>query len=422
MIKTILLILLAAFALTSIIFIIKSKRLKRRALKKLSKINTVATEKWTTEFLESKRQKTDKLADKTVSKIMARKERGHINQLFDHFVKDNDKLPEAAPPELKEYIAKTSVLPDWADQDLIAFGQQIYIRHGIWISLLLSYKSLPECYACAKGAEVLHKTARLNEKDGSLETYSRRIAETAQFVMFAMSPGGLSLRKRGLVAAQKIRLIHGVVRYYLWQQEWDESQYDKPINQEDMAGTLMSFSALILEGLNELDINLEPVEKEAYFHCWRVIGHIVGLDDDLIPENAADGLKLGHSILNHQMAKSKQGSGLMAALLEFQNQKSKGLMSKKTNIAMMRLMMGKDISDLLDVPNIEQESINKLGKRIKRIARFMEILDHSLIFAMVLQIFTKTFSQMMLNKMTKSKVVNFYIPKSLKKDWINIKR
>jgi hypothetical protein len=97
-------------------------------------------------------------------------------------------------------------------------------------------------------------------------------------------------------------------------------------------------------------------------------------------------------------------------------------MSEKSNVAMMRLMMGEKISDLLDVPKVDQKEIDKLGKRIRRIARIMEFLDHSLVMAMVLQFFTKTVSQMMLNKMTKSKVVNFYIPKSLKIDWINSKR
>ncbi len=422
MIKTIFLLLLVIFIVASIFFVVKSKLLKKRALMKFSKMNTSPTEKWTTSFLEKKRSRTDKLSDDTVNRIMARKERGHINQMFDLIVKDDDHLPDSAPPELKEYFEKTSILPEWADPDLIAFGQQIYIRHGIWISLLLSYKALPECYSCAKGAEVLHRTARLNEHHGSMDTYSRRIAETAQFVMFAMSPGGLSSKKRGMVAAQKVRLIHGVIRYYLWKQNWEIEKYDEPINQEDMAGTLMSFSALIIQALEQIGINLEPVEKEAYFHCWRVIGHIVGLDDDLIPDNAADGLKLGYSIIDHQMAKSQQGLSLMKALLEFQTEKSKGFMDAKKNEAMMRLMMGEKISDLLEVPKVEQKDIDKLGKNIKRIARTMEILDHSLIFAMLLQLFTKISLQLMLNKMTTSKIITFYIPKSLQTDWITNKK
>jgi hypothetical protein len=384
---------------------------------KVEKMNTRASGRWTVEFLEGKRKETDALADSTVKEIMARNEKVRVNHLFEHIVRDRDHLPADAPEELKAYFAKTSALPSWADPDLIALGQQVYIRHGIWISLLLSYKSLPECYACAKGAEVLHRTARLNEQHGSMETYSRRIAETARFVMLAMSPGGLSAQGKGMVAAQKVRLIHAVIRYYLRQQSWDSAKYDEPINQEDMAGTLMSFSALILLGMERLGINLEPVEKEAYIHCWRVIGHVVGLHEDMIPENAADAIQQGVSILDHQMARSEQGSALMKALLEFQDKKSGLMMSSETNVAMMRLMMGREISDLLDVPGVDQKKIDKLELRIKRIARFMEKVDHSLVFAMLLQFFTRILSNLMIRRMTRSKIINFYIPKSLKKDW-----
>ncbi len=405
------------FILFSLIFVVKSKLLKKRALRKVAAMNTQARKSWAVDFLESKRKFTDPLADSTVATIMEKKEEALINHLFEMITRDNNHLSVDAPVEIKEYFQKTAVLPDWADQDLIALGQQVYIRHGIWISLLLSNKSLPECYACAKGAEVLHRTARLNEQHGSMETFSRRIAETAQFVVFAMSPGGLSPNGRGLVAAQKVRLIHGVLRYFLRNQNWDSAQYGEPINQEDMAGTLMSFSALILQGLEQAGIELEPVEKEAYIHCWRVIGHVLGLQDDIIPENAADALLLGNSILNHQIAASEQGSALMKALLEFQDKNSKGVTTSQTNIAMVRLMMGGEISDLLNVPKIEQNIIDKLQVKIKRITRIMEILDHSLVFAMVLQAFTKYMSLFMIKHMTKSKIINFYIPKSLKKDW-----
>ena len=144
-------------------------------------------------------------------------------------------------PKSKTHFQKTSILPEWADEDLIALGQQVYIRHGVWISVLLTFKSLPECYACAKGAEVLFRTGRLNEQNGSLETFSRRIAETAQFVFFSMKPKGLSSDGKGLRATQKVRLIHAVIRYYIKQQGWDVAAYDEPINQEDMAGNAYGF-------------------------------------------------------------------------------------------------------------------------------------------------------------------------------------
>lgn len=410
-------ILLSLFLLFALLYVFWYRNLKARAQKKVATMNVVASSRWTVPFLEEKRNHTDPLADEVVAAIMKKNELAQVNQLFQLFVDDNDRLPDSAPQEIKDYFKDTAKLPSWADPDLIALGQQVYIRHGVWISLLLSYKSLPECYACAKGAEVLYHTARLNERHGSLNAYSRRIAETAQFVFYSMQPGGLTSEGSGLRAAQKVRLIHAIIRYYLKQKNWDAATYNEPINQQDMAGTLMSFSALVLEGMNQLGIVLEPVEQEAYVHCWRVIGHVVGLQSDLIPENAADALKLGHAILDNQIAESEHSKSLMKALLDFQNKNSKPMFNEQGNIAMMRLMMGDKISDMLAVPPIENKHVQKVANKIRRIARIMEVFDKSLVFAMVIQFISKLGLQWMITRMTPTRIINFYLPKSLTQDW-----
>lgn len=410
-------ILLTLFLLIALVYVLWYWNLKARALKKLTTLNVRASDRWTVPFLEEKRNHTDPVADGVVATIMKKNELGQVNHLFKLFVDDNDQLPDSAPQEIKDYFKETATLPSWADPDLIALGQQVYIRHGVWISLLLSYKSLPECYSCAKGAEVLFHTARLNEHHGSLDAYSRRIAETAQFVFYAMQPGGLSSEGSGLRAAQKVRLIHAIIRYYLKQKNWDAATYNEPINQQDMAGTLMSFSALILEGLEQLGIDLEPVEQEAYVHCWRVIGHIVGLHPDLIPENAADALKLGHAILDNQIAESDHSKSLMKALLDFQDKNSKPLFDEQGNIAMMRLMMGDKISEMLGVPAMHPVQVQKLGRKLRRIARVMEFFDKSLVLAMVIQFISKLGLQWMITRMTPTRIINFYLPKSLTQDW-----
>lgn len=410
-------ILLTLFVVISLIYVFWYWNLKARALKKLTTLNVRASDRWTVSFLEEKRNHTDPVADGVVATIMKKNELAQVNHLFQLFVDDNDQLPDSAPQEIKDYFTQTATLPSWADPDLIALGQQVYIRHGVWISLLLSYKSLPECYACAKGAEVLYHTARLNEHHGSLDAYSRRIAETAQFVFYSMQPGGLSSEGSGLRAAQKVRLIHAIIRYYLKQKNWDSSTFNEPINQQDMAGTLMSFSALVLEGMEQLGIVLEPVEQEAYVHCWRVIGHIVGLQADLIPENSADALRLGHAILDNQISESEHSKALMKALLDFQDKTSKPLFDEQGNIAMMRLMMGEKISDMLGVPSLDTHQVQKLGRKLRRIARVMEILDKSLVLAMIIQFISKLGLQWMITRMTPTRIINFYLPKSLTQDW-----
>jgi len=420
MFKIVLFGVLGLFFIISIIFIIRYKILKVRVIRKISSIDQNEAQEWSDDFLQTKRMMADPVADRLVKDIMASGESDKVNHLFNVITKNKYHLSEDVPAEIKNYFDDTEKLPEWADKDLIDLGQQIYIRHGIWISLLLSYKSLPECYACAKGAEVLHMTARLNEKKGSTNTFSRRIAETAQFVLFTMEPGGLSSDGRGVEVAQKLRLIHAVIRYYIHKNNWDTEKFEMPINQEDMAGTLMSFSSLIFEGLSVLGIELEPYEKEAYMHCWRVIGHLVGLDDDLIPKNSADAVKLGNRILEHQMEKSLQGTELMKALLDYQNTTNK-MSDPVNNISTFRFMMGHKLSDMLDIPQVDQAKIDKLAAKYRRITKIMELLDRSLIFAMLIQVVSRLGINVVIKKMTKANIINFYLPKSLTQDW-NFKR
>ncbi|MBK8604037.1 MAG: hypothetical protein IPN87_13570 [Saprospiraceae bacterium] len=151
-------------------------------------------------------------------------------------------------------------------------------------------------------------------------------------------------------------------------------------------------------------------------HCWRVVGHLIGLDEDLIPKNSADAVKLGNRILKHQMANSPQGSQLMKSLLDYQNTTNNKATELK-NIATFRYMMGHDLSDMLDIPQAEQVDINKIAVKFRRTTKIMEWLDHSLIFAMLIQIVSKLGINVVIRKMTKSNIINFYLPKSLTLDW-----
>jgi hypothetical protein len=64
-------------------------------------------------------------------------------------------------------------------------------------------RSLPEAYACKKGAQVLHQTGRLSEgTDGSLERFKRRLMETSQFVVNICTPGVYSSDGSGTIIGQ----------------------------------------------------------------------------------------------------------------------------------------------------------------------------------------------------------------------------
>jgi hypothetical protein len=186
------------------------------------------------------------------------------------------------------------------------------------------------------------------------ENVHRRIFETAQFILDAMSPGGLSAKGRGIRSAQKVRLMHAAIRHYIqtvprWNQQWNDA-WGVPINQEDLAGTLMTFSVQILVSMKQFRIPMTPAEEEAYFHAWKVIGLIMGIDPRLIPDDVADGYALATAIFDHQKGESEAGKELTKALLGFMSLRSPGRLFAGFPASIMRQCIPDEVADMLGVP------------------------------------------------------------------------
>ena len=88
-------------------------------------------------------------------------------------------------------------------------GEDFFGRWGLYVPLVLMCSSLPECYAAAKGVQVLQLTARLASDT------KRRVVETAQMVLDVMAPGGMQPGARGYRTVRKVRLMHAGVRYLI---------------------------------------------------------------------------------------------------------------------------------------------------------------------------------------------------------------
>jgi ER-bound oxygenase mpaB/B'/Rubber oxygenase, catalytic domain len=273
---------------------------------------------WTDEFLDQMRQHADPLADGVVERIIASGQTEQINQIF-HVLRDNQSLNQAAlPPILQDFFAQAAVLPPWADPELLEKGAQFFGLYGLEISAMLNFKSLPSAYVCPKGAQVLHATGRLEEFKGTTAKFQRRIMETAQFVFNVSAPGAFAPSGTGIENAMKVRLMHAAIRYYIRRDgKWDVASLGLPINQEDMAGTMLSFSSLTQEGLDIMKIPYEQALADGYFHIWQVAGYLMGLDPRLIPSQPADGHALGWKILHRNMGASQAGAELRRALVDF---------------------------------------------------------------------------------------------------------
>lgn len=399
--------------------------------------NPQTTSKWSVEMLQEKRKHTDPLADQVVTTIITSGHEKKINEVFhtlirnETFSEDTFKdFPDEVRVPVMNYFNTTKILPDWVDNAQVKKGEEVFSLYGPEISMLLNVKSLPLCYACSKGAKVLHLTGRLSDKSGDLDPLARRLMETAQMIVNVMAPGGLSSGGKGIVTMQKVRLIHASVRYFikhptLNKAGWDTEEFGEPINQEDMAGTLMSFASLILKGLEQLNIQLSTEQQDAYMHCWRIVGHVMGVDEDLIPKDYADGWELGITIMKNQAAESSWGKELTSSCIDFMKSIVPGNLFDQVPEYMIWYFsqdiseaIGKDIGPMIGVEN-------SAGLKSSIILRLMKVLfhdidkaeDHSSIVRKLSGHFNRKLLQGFLHHFNEGKNVNFYIPPSLQKDW-----
>lgn len=335
------------------------------------------TPKYSFEFLETQRFLTDPLADEFVteaSKTLSRKELYlFLRGLLDEFsVKEDHPLGE----KTEKYLAEITAIPEWADQTLINKGQDFFKLHGPEIALCLTTRALPSTYCCWKGATVVHDTGRLTNHSGNMDPFTRRLMETAKFVLNVSSEDGLKENGVGVFSAAKVRTLHAFIRHFLKNEDWDSENLGEPINQEDLAGTMLCFSVYVVQGLESLGIKVDKEEKEAFFHMWRVIGHLMGVAHPLTPETYEEGADLGLMILNHQKGASTKGQELTEACIEFTREQMPFGLFKFLPENIMYHQMGPELSAMVGIKKSRNIFLKGAFWLFLKVLHLLEWLKH----------------------------------------------
>ena len=306
--------------------------------------------KWTNEFLDKKRFVTDATADQLVSSLIEEHGIQASRELFDKLIRNIELPLDQLPKSIKVYFTAPWDQPDWLSKNDIVNSNKLFIDHGPKFLLLLYFKSLPLLYTDAKGAKVLVKTSRLTNKDQSLEIFSRRIAETGQFLLEVMSNKNSRDLKPLVVTIRKVRLIHAAIRNFI-SEDWNESMDGKPINQEDMALTLLTFSISLLDGLNQLFIEEKPELLDAYYNRWKAIGLVLGVEQEMIPENIDEARMLLNIILDRNSKRSEAGLLLTKSLVDFSKNAIPGKVIDTAPEILISYFIGEELSNHLGLGN-----------------------------------------------------------------------
>lgn len=204
-------------------------------------------------------------------------------------------------------------IPPWVDYDQIQRGIDVFITYSPVAALALYYRSLVGGFSIPQIVAVLERTGYLCPPTSN-ETVRERLLDTSGFIASCMSstqscfsdgndrpneengdngigdkdvnssflsaqslrPGG-----KGWEMALRVRALHAKVRRSILassKNKWDVNKYGIPINQEDMAGTLLGFSVNVLWGIEFVaGVELSKQEREDYLALWRYIGWLLGV-------------------------------------------------------------------------------------------------------------------------------------------------
>ncbi len=369
-------------------------------------------------LLNEKRLIADPPADAVIEKLVIEKGDAAAKALFDTLI-SNIELPVEQLPELVQlFVKENKELPTWADPIQIRLANDLFVDHGPKFLIFLFYKSLPILYACANGAQVLVQTGRLAHKEDGHQQFSRRIAETGQFIIDVMAPGSILDSTHAIESAIKIRLIHASIRKFIPKEHWNEAILGKPINQEDLAITLMTFSISILDALDKSGIEESNEKKEAYLHTWKVIGNAMGIQNDLFPPTLDDARFLINKIAQRQHRESEAGKILAAALINFSSDKLPTKVLKNAPQVLLRYFSGDQVADMLNVKAPLGCLLTWLPEAVKSVFQLEEKLeDRSEPLKMLIDALSKETTRRMVKYFNKAKNVHFRIPENLKSAW-----
>ncbi len=192
-----------------------------------------------------------------------------------------------APAPLREFFELVETVPDWVDWDLVRRGERAMRRSGADGMYIARDVSLLGGYQFSGFNKTLVRTGALEK--GS----NKRFAETMQWAMDVISENGMDLGGVGYRSTLRVRLIHAMVRRHVAAlPDWRGADWGLPINQTDMAATLVGALIAPSAGGIGMGLLLSPADYAGIAHLTRYVGWLIGVDDEWLPRDYRDGIRV----------------------------------------------------------------------------------------------------------------------------------
>jgi hypothetical protein len=199
---------------------------------------------------------------------------------------------------------------------------------------------------------------------------------------------------------------------------WDTKTLGEPINQEDLSGTLQAFSCRIIQGLNQIGVDLTAAQREGYTHLWRVVGYLMGVREELNPANYSASATLAGAILDHQAGPGMEGNALAKANVLFIESMIPGNVMDRVPLLLSRHLIGDKFATILDL-KVKKGLLETIGEKLL-LSGFIisdKMMDNNILLRKISEKFNILFIQGVLNYYNEGKQQHFYLPPDLRTTW-----
>ena len=274
----------------------RSHRRVKRSRRELRKISALSEIEYAAPYTEAALQNARSICDPLADAVIADLRRTHPIKNPDDMLAIVRQKAGREGGVYAEFIDTCCDVPEWVDFDAMRRGQRLIAVTGPLMGLSLLSGSLVGGYIFYKAAMVTAFTGRL----GMPGDISRRLVETAALIFYMSRPEEIRPGGKAHEILMRVRLLHGAIRQWTrdsdrWKEEWDQ-----PINQEDLAITMSEFSYLNVRSLLRMGVRLSDEEIDAHFALWRYAGHVLGIQDFLLPETFEQEIEQFGPMLKHQ--------------------------------------------------------------------------------------------------------------------------
>lgn len=329
--------------------------------------------------------RVDPVADDVVTLLSAQPE---LRAVFEEVLTRGRAPYEALPEALDRFFGHLEQVPAWVDWSRIDRAGDLFFRTGLAGGIVLGAKSLCQGYCSPGGNKPLVMTGRLDS-----DAIGMRLAETGRYVAETCKSGGLRRFGQGLIIAARVRLIHAFVRRLLVDSErWKNDAWGAPVNQHDMLGTGILFSLSFIDGVRDFGFDVSAREVDDYLHLWRYASHIMGLEEQLQPQNEAACRALADVILLTQGRPDGDSRRLVDALVLAPRKHAKTADERRradVQVALgygfCRRLLGDALADDLALPKTPWRftipAVSRIVSRFERLRHRLPFVDERYVAA-----------------------------------------